>query len=58
MRRLAAAHLARIDRRIAELVALRATLAELVDRCHGGDRPDCPILSDLAGDGDGEIDRP
>lgn len=58
VRRLAAAHLARIDRRIAELVALRATLAELVDRCHGGDRPDCPILSDLAGDAEGEIDRP
>jgi len=49
VRQLATAHLDRIDRQIEELAALRATLAELVDRCHGGDRPDCAILSDLAG---------
>ena len=29
---------------------MRATLARLVERCHGDDRPDCPILDDLAGD--------
>lgn len=51
VRNLARGHLAEIDRKIAELAALRATLAELVDRCAGGDRPDCPILSDLAGGG-------
>ena len=28
---------------------MRATLAHLVRRCHGDARPDCPILSDLAG---------
>lgn len=38
-----------IDRRIAELTAMRATLADLMRRCHGDDRPDCPILDDLAG---------
>jgi hypothetical protein len=27
---------------------MRATLSELVARCHGDDRPDCPILDDLA----------
>src|SRR5512135_1480009 len=37
-----------IDRKIAELQAMRATLADLIDRCHGDDRPDCPILDDLA----------
>ena len=28
---------------------MRDTLAELVERCHGDERPDCPILEDLAG---------
>ena len=46
---LAEAHLRRIDRKIAELAGLRGTLAELVARCHGDARPDCPILDDLAG---------
>jgi MerR family copper efflux transcriptional regulator len=46
---MAEAHLAEIDRKIAELRSLRATLAHLVHRCHGDDRPDCPILADLAG---------
>src|SRR5512135_890573 len=42
-----------IDRKIEELQAMRATLADLIDRCHGDDRPDCPILDDLAGSGEG-----
>lgn len=37
-----------IDAKIAELQALRDTLGCLVERCHGDDRPDCPILDDLA----------
>ena len=45
---LAEAHLRRIDRKIAELEGLRGTLATLVARCHGDERPDCPILDDLA----------
>ena len=49
VKRLAEAHLAEIDRKIAELAAMRATLARLVDQCHGDDRPDCPILDDIAG---------
>jgi MerR family transcriptional regulator, copper efflux regulator len=48
VRRLAGEHLARIDREIAKLAAMRAALAELVERCQGDDRPDCPILDDLA----------
>ena len=48
VRALAARHLDAIDRKIAELSAMRATLADLVERCHGDDRPDCPILDDLA----------
>ena len=30
-------------------IVTQATLATLVRRCHGDDRPDCPILTDLAG---------
>ena len=45
---LAEHHLRRIDDRIGQLQAMRDTLAELVDACAGDDRPDCPILMDLA----------
>ncbi|TYO88863.1 Cu(I)-responsive transcriptional regulator [Oceanicella actignis] len=50
VRRIAAAHLAEIDRRIDELRQMRAALADLVARCHGQDRPDCPIIDGLAGE--------
>ncbi|QKV17571.1 Cu(I)-responsive transcriptional regulator [Oricola thermophila] len=40
---------AEIDRKIAELQSLRDTLANLARHCHGDDRPDCPIIDDLAG---------
>lgn len=43
-------HLAAIDDKIAQLQAMRDTLSHLVAACHGDDRPDCPILSDLAGE--------
>jgi len=49
VRRLAESRIADIDRKIAELNSLRATLAHLVAACHGDERPDCPILDDLAG---------
>ena len=45
---LAQEHLAQIDAKIAGLRAMRETLADLVDACHGDSRPDCPILRDLA----------
>ncbi|WP_225025916.1 Cu(I)-responsive transcriptional regulator [Xinfangfangia pollutisoli] len=49
VRALAEERLVEIDRKIQELQGLRATLSTLVQRCHGDDRPDCPILEDLAG---------
>ena len=49
VKRVAEAHLARIDRKLAELESMRRTLGRLVERCHGDDRPDCPIIDDLAG---------
>jgi Cu(I)-responsive transcriptional regulator len=42
-------HLTAIDDKIAQLQSMRETLSHLVQSCHGDDRPDCPILSDLAG---------
>lgn len=46
---LAQKHLAGIDRKIVELQGMRDTLEYLIERCHGDDRPECPILADLAG---------
>ena len=43
-----------IDRKIAELTEMRATLTHLMERCHGDERPDCPILTGLAGSGKAE----
>lgn len=37
-----------IDAKITELRAMRATLVDLAENCHGDDRPDCPIIDDLA----------
>ncbi|MCB1461653.1 MAG: Cu(I)-responsive transcriptional regulator [Nitratireductor sp.] len=41
-----------IDHKISELQSLRLTLASLARHCHGDDRPDCPIIDDLAGRND------
>ena len=46
---MARAHLGRIADKIADLEAMRDTLEDLAMRCHGDDRPDCPILDGLAG---------
>ena len=46
---LAQRHLGDVDRKIVELQSIRATLEQLITRCHGDERPDCPILNDLAG---------
>ena len=48
---LAMQHIDELNRRIEELVSLRDTLGELVAHCQGDDRPDCPILKDLANGG-------
>jgi Cu(I)-responsive transcriptional regulator len=48
VRRIAKEHVAEVERKIAELEAIRRTLQSLIERCHGDDRPDCPILDELA----------
>ncbi|MDH3231354.1 MAG: Cu(I)-responsive transcriptional regulator [Alphaproteobacteria bacterium] len=47
---LAMAHVAAVDHKIAELQRMRDTLLDLTHRCHGDDRPDCPIIEGLAGE--------
>jgi Cu(I)-responsive transcriptional regulator len=49
VREIASAHVAAITEKIRELEAMRATLQKLVRACHGDQRPDCPILEDIAG---------
>jgi MerR family copper efflux transcriptional regulator len=49
VREIAVAHVAAIEAKIAELQSMRSTLQRLVHACHGDDRPDCPILEDMAG---------
>jgi Cu(I)-responsive transcriptional regulator len=48
VKQLAIAHIEEIDRKIAHLAAMRDTLRQLADRCHGDDHPDCSILDELA----------
>ncbi len=48
---LAHRHIDDLNRRIAELTGLRDTLQNLASHCQGNDRPDCPILADLASGG-------
>ena len=45
---MALSHAAGLKAKIAELQAMAQTLEHLADHCHGNDRPDCPILADLA----------
>ncbi len=47
VKRLALARVAELDRKIAELKAIRNTIADLAERCHGDHRPECPILDEL-----------
>jgi MerR family transcriptional regulator, copper efflux regulator len=42
-------HLRDLERRIAELQAMKSTLEGLAHSCHGDERPDCPILERLEG---------
>ena len=43
-------HLDKISHKIDELKAMQNTLSDLVNKCHGDNRPDCPILQGLAGE--------
>ena len=51
VKRIAQAHIADLSERIAAMQAMQRSLQALVGCCHGDERPDCPILDDLAADG-------
>lgn len=51
VKRLAMTHVADLERRITELQAMAGALKHLAARCQGDDRPECPIIEGLAGDG-------
>ena len=55
VRALAGRHLDQIAAKIAELQAMQAVLSDLVHACSGDARPDCPILSGLAGRNGGSV---
>ena len=48
VKRIATDHITALDTKMAEMAAMRKTLQHLVHCCSGDDRPDCPILDDLA----------
>lgn len=47
VKRIAMEHLDAVDAKIADLRAMRDTLADLVEACAGDERPDCPIIRSL-----------
>jgi MerR family transcriptional regulator, copper efflux regulator len=48
VKRIATAHVQDLQRRIDEMQAMQRTLKHLAHCCAGDERPDCPILDDLA----------
>ena len=48
VKRIAQAHIDDLNTRIAAMQGMQRTLQQLVQCCHGDDRPDCPILDGLA----------
>jgi MerR family copper efflux transcriptional regulator len=48
VKRMVRKHLTELDAKIGELQAMRRTLVDLAEHCHGDHRPECPILADLS----------
>ena len=48
VRAMAHLHIAELDRKIADMQAMKRTLEKLATKCHGEERPECPILDDLS----------
>ena len=45
---LAEDHIRALQHKVQELLAMKGTLEHLVHCCHGDERPECPILDELA----------
>ncbi|PJR16366.1 Cu(I)-responsive transcriptional regulator [Sinorhizobium meliloti] len=41
-------HIAELERKIAAIQEMTRTLKHLAGHCHGDDRPDCPIIEEIA----------
>lgn len=50
VKKVALDHIADMEEKIAAMQDMVATLKSLADCCHGDQRPNCPILNDLAGE--------
>jgi Cu(I)-responsive transcriptional regulator len=48
VRRVAQRHADDLGQRIAQMQAMQRTLQHLIHCCHGDERPECPILDELA----------
>ena len=48
VKKLAMRQMKMLEEKIGEMQAMRDALAHLAQHCHGDDRPECPILEDLA----------
>jgi len=48
VKRIAQKHVDELTARIEAMQAMQRTLRQLLHHCHGDERPDCPILDDLA----------
>jgi Cu(I)-responsive transcriptional regulator len=49
VKNLALAHMAVLDQKLTGLQSMKRTLERLIAHCQGDERPDCPIVDDLAG---------
>jgi MerR family transcriptional regulator, copper efflux regulator len=49
VKQLAQNRIAHVERKIEELQAMKHALLDLAERCQGGERPECPIIDELAG---------
>ena len=51
VKRIAQKHVDELATRIEAMQAMQRTLRQLLHHCHGDERPDCPLLDDLASQG-------
>jgi DNA-binding transcriptional MerR regulator len=49
VKRIAQKHVDELTQRIEAMQSMQRTLSSLLSCCQGDERPDCPILDDLAG---------
>ncbi|MBY3530814.1 Cu(I)-responsive transcriptional regulator [Rhizobium laguerreae] len=48
-------HVAELERKAAAIQAMSKTLKHLAQHCHGDDRPECPIIDDIAKAADDDL---